>query len=107
MDPRARRTRLAQFIDSALEPPILFGRPLARIPIPAPVLRASGETMRDIADRLRDPAMTVDPAALSELECVLTRAGSSPLYGNHPLRALHVLVGIESRLTAGGTSQAA
>ena len=86
---------------------MLFGRPLARIPIPAPVLRASGETMRDIASVLRDPATPVDPAALGDLECVLTRAGSSPLYGNHPLRALHLLVGIESRLTAGGTAQAA
>jgi hypothetical protein len=97
---------LAHFIDSALEPPMLFGRPLARIPIPAPVLRASGETLRDIADLLRDPAMPVDPAALSDLECVLTRAGSSPLYGSHPVRALHLLVGIESRLR-GGTAQAA
>jgi hypothetical protein len=98
---------LAHFIDSALEPPMLFGRPLTRIPIPAPVLRASGETMRDIAAVLRDPATPVNPDALSDLECVLTRAGSSPLYGNHPLRALHLLVAIESRLSAGGTARAA
>ncbi len=86
---------------------MLFGRPLARIPIPAPVLRASAGTMRDIADLLRDTARPVDGAALRDLERVLTRAGESPLYGDHPLRALHLLVGIESRLTAGSAARAA
>ena len=109
MDLLARRRRLARFIDRAVESPAWPQmRPLARIPIDRAVLRVCRDTLRDIADVLRDTCSPLDAAAVADLERLLTRAGESPLYGGgHPLRALHALVAIESRLQPSPTWHAA
>jgi hypothetical protein len=98
MKTATNRQRLANFIDVALTPWSLYGRPIAAVPIPRNVLAACGEEMRALADALRDERRTVDAGTLRELRQVLTHGASSPLYdGSHPIRALHTLVAIESR----------
>jgi hypothetical protein len=94
----ANRRRLANFIDVALTPRSLYGRPIAAVPIPRSVLASCGQEMRALSDALRDERRTVDAGTLRELRQVLTHGASSPLYdGSHPIRALHTLVAIESR----------
>ena len=92
------RHRLARFIDVALTPRTWNGRRVAAVPIPSNVLATCSDAMCDLATALRDEQRTVDAATLRQLEHVLTRGGSSPLYDrSHPIRALHTLVAIESR----------
>jgi hypothetical protein len=94
----ARRIRLANFIDAALAPRTWHGVRLAAVPVPASVLAASREALRDLAAVLRDEHRTVDASTLRDLERLLTRGAASPLYdGSHPIRALHAIVAIESR----------
>ncbi len=98
MNTAANRQRLANFIDLALNPWSLYGRPIAAVPIPRSVLVTCGEEMHALAEALRDERRTVDAGTLRELREVLTHGASSPLYdGSHPIRALHTLVAIESR----------
>ena len=98
MERSPNRQRLANFIDLALTPWILYGRPMAAVPIPRSVLATCSEQMHDLADALRDERRTVDAGTLRELRQVLTNGAASPLYdGTHPIRALHTLVAIESR----------
>jgi hypothetical protein len=98
MNTATNRQRLASFIDLALTPWTLYGRPIAAVPIPRSVLAACGEELHALADALRDERRAVDAGTLHELRRVLTNGASSPLYdGSHPIRALHTLVAIESR----------
>jgi len=98
MEALAHRYQLARFIDSALTPQVWRGRTIAAVPIPRTVLSRCADTMRGIADALRDERRAVDAQTLADLEHVLTRGASSPLYdGGHPIRALHTLTAIESR----------
>ena len=98
MNTATNRQRLANFIDLALTPWTLYGRPIAAVPIPRSVLATCGEEMHVLADALRDERRTVDAGTLRELRHVLTHGAASPLYdGSHPIRALHTLVAIESR----------
>ncbi len=98
MDRAPNRQRLANFIDLALTPWTLYGRPIAAVPIPRSVLSTCGDEMHVLADALRDERRAVDAGTLRELRQVLTNGASSPLYdGSHPIRALHTLVAIESR----------
>ena len=98
MNRATNRQRLANFIDVALTPWSLYGRPIAAVPIPRSVVATCGEQMHALADALRDERRTVDAGTLRELRQVLTQGASSPLYdGSHPIRALHTLVAIESR----------
>jgi hypothetical protein len=98
MNTAANRQRLANFIDLALTPWTLYGRPIAAVPIPRSVIATCGEEMHALADALRDERRAVDAGTLRELRQVLTNGASSPLYdGSHPIRALHTLVAIESR----------
>jgi hypothetical protein len=102
MNTAANRQRLANFIDLALTPWSLYGRPIAAVPIPRSVLATCGEEMHVLAEALRDERRTVDAGTLRELRDVLTHGASSPLYdGSHPIRALHTLVAIESRFGDG------
>jgi hypothetical protein len=94
----AHRNRLANFIDVSLAPRTWHGARLAAVPIPRAVIATCADAMRDLAAALRDERRTVDPSTLRELELLLTRGGTSPLYDrSHPVRALHTLVAIESR----------
>jgi hypothetical protein len=98
MNTAKNRQRLANFIDLALTPWSMYGRPIAAVPIPRSVRATCGEQMHALADALRDERRTVDAGTLRELRRVLTNGASSPLYdGSHPIRALHTLVAIESR----------
>jgi len=98
MNTVVHRYRLASFIDLTLTPRTWHGLRFAAIPVPSNVLAACRDAMRDLADALRDERRTVEPSTLRELEHVLTHASSSPLYDRtHPIRALHTIVGIESR----------
>jgi hypothetical protein len=98
MDRAPNRQRLANFIDLALTPWKLYGRPVAAVPIPRSVLATCGDEMHALADALRDERREVDAGTLRELRQVLTHGATSPLYdGSHPIRALHTLVAIESR----------
>ena len=98
MNTVTRRRRLAGFIDLALTPQSGHGLRLARVPMPGNVLARCGDALRDLAAVLRDEDRTVDTSTLGELERMLTRAASSPLYDrSHPIRALHAIVAIESR----------
>jgi hypothetical protein len=98
MNTAANRQRLARFIDVALTPWSLYGRPIAAVPIPRSVLATCGEQMHALADALRDERRTVDAGTLRELRQVLTHGASSPLYdASHPIRALHTLVALEAR----------
>jgi hypothetical protein len=102
MNTAKNRQRLANFIDLALTPWSLYGRPIAAVPIPRSVLATCGEEMHVLAEALRDERRTVDAGTLRELRDVLTHGASSPLYdGSHPIRALHTLVAIESRFGDG------
>jgi hypothetical protein len=93
-----RRHRLAGFIEAALTPRTWHGVRLAAVPVPDNVLATCGDALRDLAAVLRDEDRTVDASTLRDLERMLTRAASSPLYdSSHPIRALHAIVAIESR----------
>src|SRR4029079_19791243 len=50
MNTAAHRQRLANFIDLALTPWTLYGRPIAAVPIPRSVLATCGEEMHALAD---------------------------------------------------------
>ena len=80
MNTAPNRQRLANFIDLALTPWTLYGRPIAAVPIPRSVLATCGEEMHALADALRDERRTVDAGTLRELQHVLTHGASSPLY---------------------------
>ena len=83
MEAIAHRYQLAKFIDVALAPRTWRGRTLAAVPIPGAVLTRCAETMRGIADALRDERRAVDAATLSELKHVLTRGASSQIGRAH------------------------
>src|ERR1700746_1882690 len=67
MDRAPNRQRLANFIDLALTPWKLYGRPVAAVPIPRSVLATCGEEMHILADALRDERREGERGALGEL----------------------------------------
>jgi hypothetical protein len=99
-DPELQRGVLAVFIHRALAPQIWWStsRYLYRLPIRRAVLERCGDALLQLAALFEDRSVRVDPGVVRDTERFLTHAADSPLYGDHPIRALHAIVDLINRV---------